>query len=375
VTPDSSDDPRVLETFLEAVRIDSPAGQEARFAAWCAQRLWALGCDVRFDETGPITGSDSGNLIAEQRGTASGPVIVLSAHMDTVEPGRGIVPVVEGGVVRSKGRTILAADDKAGVAAILEALERVREQQVAIPTVRVLLTTGEEMGLQGAKALDAAECVGDVCLVLDAHGSVGGIVAAAPTQYTFNATFTGVSAHAGVEPEKGVSAIAMAAAAICRMRIGRIDFETTANVGEIAGGHATNVITESVVMRGECRSIDTAKVDALRTEMEDAMQAAAADAGGSVRTLWSEEYQGYRFSEDDPYLRLVEDALRGLGIEPVLFDTGGGSDGNVLHGKGLPSIVLSCGMTDVHGVDESLEVRDLELLADLLVAVLLKAAS
>jgi tripeptide aminopeptidase len=366
---------RVLDTFLAAVRIDSPAGEEARFAAWCAERLHALGCEVRFDATGPLTGSDSGNLIAVRSGEAEGLTVVLSAHMDTVEPGRGIAPVIEDGVVRSKGRTILGADDKAGVAAILEVLERAREQNLALPPVRVLLTTGEEMGLQGAKALDPSECTGDVCLVLDADGSIGGIVAASPTQYTFKATFEGVSAHAGVEPEKGISAIAMAADAICAMRIGRLDVESTANVGEIAGGNATNVITASCTIHGECRSLDPDKVEAIRLEMDDAMQAAASRAGGRVRILWTKEYDGYRFAADDPRLRLVEDALREAGCEPVLFDTGGGSDGNVLAAKGLPAIVLSCGMTAVHGTGESVAVRDLEALPDALLAILRRAVT
>ena len=367
--------PRVLETFLEAVRIDSPAGQEARFAAWCAERLRRLGCDVRFDETGPVSGSDSGNLIAERPGEAEGLTVVLSSHMDTVEPGRGIRPLVEDGVVHTNRTTILAADDKAGVAAILEALERVHEEGAAIAPVRVLLTTGEEMGLQGAKVLSASDCTGDVCLVLDAHGPVGGVVAASPTQYTFKATFEGISAHAGVEPEKGVSAISMAADAICAMRLGRLDDDTTANVGEIHGGGATNVIAASCMITGECRSIDAEKVEAVRREMDDAMQSAAALAGGKVRLLWTKEYDGYRFGPADSRLVLVEDACRDVGVTPRRFDTGGGSDANVLASKGLPSIVLSCGMTDVHSTGESVAVSDLVAMADVVVATLRRAVS
>lgn len=365
-----ADTPRVLQTFLDAVRVDSPSGEEARFGAWCSERLSALGFEVRFDDTAAEVGSDSGNLIAERTGEAAGLTVVLSAHLDTVGPGRGIEPVVEDGIVRSAGETVLGADDKAGVAAILEALERAVESGAALPPVRVLLTTGEERGLQGAKALDPAECRGDVCLVLDAHGPVGGVVTAAPTQYTFCATFIGVPAHAGVEPEKGVSAIAMAADAISNMRIGRLDAETTANVGEIAGGNATNVITAACSIRGECRSLDRNKVEAARDEMERAMREAADRAGGSVETSWVLEYEGYRLPEGHPMLQLVERALERCGRPADFFPTGGGSDANVFSSRGLLSIVMACGMTDVHSTDESIEVDDLVALADVLSAVL-----
>jgi len=170
----SGDRSRLLDTFLEAVRIDSPSGEEAVFARWCVDRLTALGCEVRVDDTAGVTGSDSGNVIAELAPTVEGSTVVFSAHLDTVEPGRGIVPVVEDGVVRSAGDTVLGSDDKAGVATILETLEVLRESGHPHARVRVLLTTGEEVGLHGARALDAADCTGDVCLVLDAAGAVGG---------------------------------------------------------------------------------------------------------------------------------------------------------------------------------------------------------
>jgi tripeptide aminopeptidase len=365
--------PRVLRTFLEAVRVDSPSGEEAVFARWCEERLAALGCWPRYDDSAEATGSDTGNLIAELPGTGPGLTIVLSGHLDTVEPGRGIEPVVEDGIVRSSGKTILASDDKAGIAAIIEALTRLVESGEDRAPIRVLLTTGEEQGLQGAKALEAADCFGDLCLVLDAHGAVGGIVTDAPTQYTFRARFTGLASHAGVEPEKGRSAIAMAARAISSMRLGRLDPETTANIGRIEGGTATNVVAAECRMTGECRSVNRAKVEALRQEMDAILHAAAKDAGGEVSVTWTLEYEGYRFVEGDPLLTLVEDACRDAGVTPQRFATGGGSDGNVLVGKGLPTLVLSCGMENVHSTAEYVAVADLEAMAELLLAVLARA--
>ncbi|MDY0088344.1 MAG: M20/M25/M40 family metallo-hydrolase, partial [Coriobacteriia bacterium] len=233
---------RLISRFLDLVRIDSPSGEEAAVAHHCATALEAMGFAVCTDDTMAVTGSDTGNLIAELPGTVAGaPVLLLSAHLDCVEPCRGVEPVVRDGVVFSAGETVLGADDKAGIAAIFEALERVLADEAPRGDIRVVLTVGEERGLRGAKALDPASAAADLCLVLDADGEPGGIVTAAPTHYTFVAEFTGTAAHAGVEPEAGRSALVMAAAAIDAMVLGRLDEHTTANVGTISGGTATNV--------------------------------------------------------------------------------------------------------------------------------------
>jgi tripeptide aminopeptidase len=366
---------RVLDTFLDAVRIDSPSGEERTFALWCAERLSALGCEVRFDDTASITGSDSGNLIAELAGTAEGRTVVLSAHLDTVEPGRGIEPIVEDGVVRSSGATILGSDDKAGVAAIIEALTRLAESPRPHAKVRVILTTSEEVGLQGARAISADDCEGDLCLVLDAAGEVGGIVVGAPTHYTFDATFHGKASHAGVQPEIGRSAVLMAAKAITMMPLGRLDEETTSNVGKISGGGATNVVPALCTLSGECRSIDGARADEVRDAIDAALKDAAAEVGGSVEVVWTKEYDGYRFADDDPGLAIVESAMRAAGFEPRLLVTGGGSDANALASKGLPAIALSCGMTDVHGTGETIAVRDMVSMVTVILATLEQAVA
>jgi len=366
---------RLLATFLEAVRIDSPSGEEAAFGAWCAERLKGLGATARFDDSSRATGSDTGNLIAEVPGDREGAVLVLSAHLDTVEPGRGIAPAVDGGVVRSSGGTVLGADDKAGVAAILEALARVAEQARPHAPLRVVLTVQEEKGLVGAKALADADIRGDLCLVLDAHGPVGRIIISAPTHHTFTATFEGVSAHAGVEPERGISAVAMAASAVCAMRLGRLDEETTANVGEVRGGGETNVVAASCLLTGECRSRDPEQAERIRLEMDEEMRLAARSAGGSVRIDWVKQYDGYRLAPDDERVALVERACAVAGVEPSLVVTGGGSDGSVLTARGLPSVVLSCGMTDVHSTQESVAVTDLDAMVRVLLAAIDLAVS
>jgi tripeptide aminopeptidase len=359
---------RLLATFLDLVRIDSPTGSEAACAQYCARRLEALGFDVRFDHSAEQTGSDVGNLIAELAGT-SPKVLAFSAHLDCVEPCRGVQPLVENGVISSAGETVLGADDKAGIAAILEACERLVESDEPRASLKVLLTVQEEAGLIGAKHLadDAAAC--DLCLVLDAEGPPGGIVVGAPTHCTFIAEFVGRAAHAGVSPEKGVSAINMAADAIGRMRLGRLDESTTANIGAISGGSVTNVIAARCEVRGECRSHDSEVVEALREEMDGAMHDAAISAGGTVDVRWTREYEGFSSTEDDPHVQTVMRACEAVGLVPLTYRTGGGSDANILAAKGVPVLAIACGMQAVHSTDEHVAIADIESATAVCVAV------
>jgi len=361
-----------LDTFLDLVRISSPTGRERLVAEYAAEALRAAGCSVRYDDTMHVTGADVGNLIARLPATAPGPVLAFSAHMDCVQPCEDVVPVIDGGVVRSSGDTVLGGDDKVGVAAIIEAIRRLAGERH--PEIVALLTVSEEQGLLGAKALSAEDASADVCLVLDADGAVGGIVTAAPTHYTFTAMFQGRSSHAGVEPEKGISAIAMAASAIDRLALGRLDEITTANIGVISGGSATNVVAPTCMVTGECRSLDTERVEAVRSEMDATLRKAAEDAGGAVDVAWNLEYRGFAVAEGSDALTLVEGACSDIGVEPRPFATGGGSDGNILSALGMPTLVLASGMSKVHSTAEELEIVQLERLTDLLVAVARRAA-
>jgi tripeptide aminopeptidase len=365
---------RALETFLDLVRISSPTGREAGVAAYAAQALTGAGFDVRFDDTMAATGSDSGNLIATLPGTLPGGTLAFSAHMDCVQPCEGVEPVVEDGIVRSAGETVLGGDDKVGVAAIIEAAHRLAEDGGEHRTLKVLLTVSEEEGLLGAKALSPEDASADLCLVLDADGPVGGIVTAAPSHYTFEAVFTGRAAHAGVEPEKGISAIRMAASAVQQMDLGRLDAHTTANVGTIAGGSATNVIAPGCTLTGECRSLDRARAEQVRDAMDTAMRSAAAEHGGSVEVSWTLAYVGFSIPDDAAAVSEVQAACAAIGVPSRCYSTGGGSDANVFASHGTPTLVLGSGMTDVHSTDESLAVVELERLADLLVTVARMAA-
>ena len=291
---------RLLDLFCELARIESPSRREALMAKRCKAELEGLGFTVRFDDSAERTGSDTGNLIAFRAGSVPG-AVALCGHMDTVRPCKGIEPVVEGGVIRSAGDTILSADDKAGVAAIFEGVRSLIEAGEALPDVHAVLTTCEEMHLLGAGALDASFLPeGTPCYVLDADGDPGTIINQAPCHCTFTATFRGKSAHAGVEPERGVSALAMAAQAVCHMPLGRISAHTTSNVGVIECDGATNVVPGTCWLSGECRSTSLERARAERSAMDEAMRAAAAQAGGSVDIEWRTDYLPISYASDHP---------------------------------------------------------------------------
>lgn len=364
---------RLLNLFLDLVRIESPSRHEGAMAARCERELHAMGFDVRFDDSTQETGSDVGNLIAHLPGTAAG-CVVLSAHMDTVEPCAGIAPVVEDGVIRSAGDTILSADDKAGVAGILEAVRSVVESGAPRPDVWVLLTTCEELSLLGAGALapDALPA-GASCYVFDADGPAGTVVLGAPCHYTLRATFRGRAAHAGVEPEAGVSAIRMAAAAIESMELGRLDQASTANIGLIEGGREVNVVADACTLAGECRSLYLDRANAQRAAMTAALQTAAERFGGEVDVAWREDYGPVLYDEADPFVQDIAAAARAAGLKPAFRYSGGGADANIHVARGMRAITLGIGMTSFHSVDEHISLADLEGTARLAEALVIRA--
>ncbi len=361
---------RLLDLFLELVCIESPARHERAMAARCEQELSDLGFTIHFDNSAEQTGSEVGNLIAQLPGTAAGQV-VLSAHMDTVQPCSGIEPVVQDGVVRSAGDTILSADDKAAVAAIFEALHQVVESDAPRPDITVLLSTCEELSLYGATAFCDPAVTADMPIyVFDANGAPGTVVVGAPCHWSFEAAFTGRAAHAGAEPEKGISAISMAACAIDAMELGRFDEATTANVGVIEGGHEVNIVAQECTLAGECRSLYPERAAAVRDAITQALNQAAERFGGTVDVVWTEDYKSFLYDEDDPLVQSVVRAAQAAGLEPQLHCSGGGADANAFVAHGLRAITLSTGMTNFHSTEEYITVADLEDLARLVQALI-----
>jgi len=349
------------DLFVGLAGIRSPSRDEREIADAVTAFLRGTGFEVEEDESAAVTGCACGNLIVRVPGRGEGTPIALCAHLDTVPLERAPTVVVEGGVVRSDGQTILGADDKAAVAALLLVLRDLTQEPPAAD-VEFVFTAGEEIGLQGSKALDPASLGAAVVFVLDSEGDPGTVIAAAPTVKGIVAEFRGVAAHAGIEPERGRSAILAAARALATMDLGRIDDETTANAGLIEGGSAVNVVAEHCLVRAEARSRDAQKLAAQVAGMVEAITVAAADTGVDVEIGVREHYRGYAHAADALPLRIAGAALAEAGLEARLIGGGGGSDANVFNARGLPALTLGVGFERVHSPQECIRLERLEQL-------------
>ena len=366
-----ADEHRVLDLFLELAAISSPPGEERPVADRVVEYLRELGLDVEEDDVGPRIAGTAGNLHCRLAPTADGGTpIFLCAHLDTVPPTARIEPVVEDGVVRNAAGTILGADDKSAVAAMLEATRRVVEDGRSHAGLELLFTPKEEVGLVGAYAFDHTRLHAEIGYVYDQAGPIGEIVFGAPSAVGIEATFHGRAAHAGMYPEEGRSAIAAAARALADMRLGRIDEETSANVGVIEGGTARNIVPERCSFRAEARSHDEEKLADLVREMTETMTFAATLEECEVEATVNRSYRAYRFRRDDLAVRLAGAALERTGHTPVFVLTGGGADANVFNERGLACVNLGNGMTDIHTPNEHIAVADLDAMVDVTLALL-----
>jgi tripeptide aminopeptidase len=365
---------RVKGEFLELASIASPSRREGAVARRLESILRAMGARVEVDDAGERVGGDTGNILARWAGTAPAAApFLLSAHMDTVVPADAVHPVVDGDIVRTDGTSVLGGDDKAGIVAILEAIRTLRERSIPHGDLELVLTICEETGLLGAKHFDATRLRARRGLVLDVDG-VCELITRAPAANRFAATVHGLAAHAGVCPEQGLSAIQLAAEAIAGMRLGRLDADTTANLGVIHGGLAGNIVPDRVAVRGEARSLELAKLEAQTAHMRERFERAVAGrevaVGGRVHRARVEvevERQYERLHVDDgaPVVRLVAAAARELGQALRTRSTGGGSDANVFASRGIEMANLGCGMREIHTVNEWVDIKDLVLTSEL----------
>ena len=340
---------KVAEIFCDMVQIDSESGEEERFLSYLEELF------TRELQAECIRDS-YGNLIARvpAKGSDKAEPILLGAHADTVKPGKGIKPVVEDGVIRSAGDTILGADDKAGIAEVFEAVHTAERH----PPVEIVITREEEIGLFGSKNLDTSLVDAKMGFILDSD-VLDTVIIGGPTHISLDIEITGKSAHAGVDPEKGISAIRVAAEAITRLPEGRIDEETTANVGTIHGGLIRNGVPDRVTIQAECRSLNDEKAKQQAERMRRAFEEAATAAGAKANIDVILEYSAFQLSEDEPVVAIAKQAIAAVGLEPKAQVITGGTDALVLCGKGITSVVLGDGGRAEHTLEENIAIADM----------------
>lgn len=352
---------RLVESFMKLVRIDSISREERDLADFLIEKLEDLGLEVIVDQAGEKVKSNCGNIIARFKGNIKEVTpIMFSAHMDTVVPGKNIEPVCEGDKILSSGKTILGADDKAAIAALLEALHIIKEDNISCGDIEIVFSICEEIGLKGAKNLDISSLNARMAFVLDSGGPVGEIISAAPSQNSLKIIIHGKSAHAGSNPEEGINAIQVAGFALSRMKLGRIDEETTTNIGIISGGKATNIIPDEVILEGEVRSRNEEKLEKYTKILKQVVEDTAQEFKAKAEVIINREFYCYNLSTDDRIVKIAMKAAKDMGLEPLLRPSGGGSDANVFNKKGFPSVDLAIGMEKVHTVDEYILVKNLK---------------
>jgi len=376
VTPASEAERRLLhDTFASLCRIESPSGSERACAEAVASELRSLGLEVSEDTAGKAIGGDCGNLLARVPGSGDR-TLLFCAHMDTVPVAAPIEPVIRDGGWENANEAILGADNKVAVATLLVLARRLCAQPGEVG-VELLFTIGEELALAGAKEFEVGILRSRLGYTFDSASPLGGVVVASPTHYRLAADLRGVAAHAGVRPENGRSAILAAARAIASMRLGRIDAETTANIGTIDGGSATNIVPDRCRVLGEARSLDAERAERIASELVECLADAANDpeCECDLDVSLERQFEGYRVRPSSEEVTLAFAALRDCGHEPRPTTTGGGSDANALRARGLAVLNLANGTERNHEPSERVATADLEAILDVALALVERAAA
>ena len=368
---------RLTEAFMSLVRIDSVSREEGAMATEMQNRLQAMGAETVFDHAADEIGSQTGNLITKFKGPVDVEPLLLSAHMDTVEPGRGIKPMLNEGVFTSDGTTILGADDKSAIAILLEVIQILQEQELPHAPIELVLSVCEEIGLMGAKHLDFSLISAPYGYVLDSYDTQG-IVTQAPSANHLEFEIYGKDAHAGASPERGINAILLASRAISDLQLGRIDDETTANIGIIEGGLATNIVPKHVTVKGEVRSHDEEKLKRLTDEIVAAFQKTIdnyefpdeSQKLPRLDILVESDFTRTFIPEDHPVVQMAFQAAANLNRPMRTKTTGGGADANIFFKNGIITGVLGTGMRDMHSTNESIRLDDMVATAELLLEII-----
>ncbi|MBV9958528.1 MAG: M20/M25/M40 family metallo-hydrolase [Acidobacteria bacterium] len=370
---------RIKNLLLELVQIDSHSRKERDVAERIKGYCEELGAEVLIDDAGAKVGGNSGNVIARFKGTIPGAEpIMMSAHMDTVVPGEGVKPVIEGDIIRTDGTTVLGGDDKSGCAVIIETIRCLQEQNIPHTDIEAIFSICEEVGLLGAKNVDVSQLKAKYGIVFDSDDP-GFLFTKGPSANHLEFAVHGLESHAGVAPEEGISAIRIAAEAINNMKLGRIDEETTANIGVIRGGEATNIITNLVTLKGEARSLNEEKLKAQCDHMVKCFEDAAAKyevtvAGKTtkarVESTVEPEYYAMDVPDESHVVQLVIQAASRMGLEVKTMASGGGCDANIFNRRGIQCANLGTGMRAIHTVNEWLDVKDMYASAEMTLEIL-----
>jgi tripeptide aminopeptidase len=365
---------RIKNLLLELVQIDSVSREEREVAQHIKQLCVEMGAEVEIDDAGSKVGGNTGNVIARFPGTIpTAEPIMMSAHMDTVVPGRGVKPIVEGDIIRTDRTTVLGGDDKSGVAVIIETIRSLQEQSIPHAPIDAVFSICEEVGLLGAKHLDMSKVRAKYGIVFDSDDP-GFLFTRGPSANHFEFKIHGLESHAGVAPEQGISAIRIAAEAIASMKLGRIDEETTANIGVIHGGEATNIITNLVTLKGEARSLDDAKLEAQSAHMVKCFEDAAAKYEVTVEGVTTKarveaevtrEYYSMDVPDESRVVKLVKAAAARMNLKVETMASGGGCDANIFNKRGIECANLGTGMRAIHTVKEWLDVKDMYASAEM----------
>lgn len=356
---------RLLQQFTDLIHINSPSLGERQMADYLKSELTALGLTVQEDDVGEQLGGTSGNLYGFLEGDSNLPPILLCSHMDTVEPSTGKKAILEDGVFHSDGNTILGADDCSGIAAILETLRVIQEQNLKHRPIEVLFTIAEEIYCKGSKHFDYSRLRSKEAFVLDYSGPTGVAASKAPTILFFSAAIHGLASHAGFAPQMGIHAIQAASKAIANLKLGQVDSETTLNIGTIHGGNGNNVIPDLCTVTGEIRSYSHDTAISVAKEVQKQFQAAAAKIGAKVEFEETFACRAYEVANDHPIVNQFKEACQKLNVTATLEKTFGGSDNNVFAENGITGLVVSSAMYQCHSKKEYAPVNELIQIAEL----------
>jgi len=370
---------RMLNDFLTMVKIDSESLNEKNMGDYAKKFLSTIADEIHEDESKEAIGGNQSNIIAKINGNTRKKTLLFACHLDTVKPGIGVNPIVDNGIVRSDGTTILGADDKAGIASLFEALRYIKENDIDFPNLEIVFTVAEEIGLKGAKNLDFSLIKAKEGYALDSE-DIEGIFVRAPSQNFVGIEIEGLEAHAGMSPEKGISAIKTAADAISKMPLGRLDSHTTSNMGVIQGGIATNIIPKTVSIKGEVRSHSEEKLayytDKIKSAVFDACRENRIQMpDGMIRTALcnidiSRAYNSMNVKPGESVLNRAVAVYKQLGIQCKLMTGGGGSDANVFNENGIKTVILGTGMSEVHSVKEYIKIDDMVTTAKIIIEII-----